>query len=240
MKKVQPKILVVDDDVGMRTTLEAIIEDEGYDVMVAGNGHDAVELTKRVKFDVIFLDIKLPGIDGVEVFRQVMKISPDTFVVLMTGFTVEDLISKARKEGAYSIMYKPLDIGRVVELIRCALESQVVLVVDDKADDRETLGAIIEGCGFGVFTADDGVDAVSMASERHYDVILMDLKMPGMDGLAAFQEIRKVDPLAKVIFVTGYSMEGPLREAVKSGTYTVLTKPVDPVEMLAAIHSVVG
>ena len=71
-------------------------------------------------------------------------------------------------------------------------------------------------------------------------VILMDIRMPGMDGITAFEEIRMFDPLVKVIFITGYTLENPVREALLNGACTVLTKPVDPEELLALMNSLTG
>ena len=234
----RPKIMVVDDDPGMRVTLEAIIEDEGYDVVAVEDGDAAIELAKKTHFGLIFLDIKLPGINGVEAFREIKRVSPDTVVVMMTGFSLEHLVVEALEEGAYAVVYKPLDLDQITDIIQSATRTQLVLVVDDRAADRETLRAILEDSGYKVSTAQDGNFAVSMVAERHYDIVLVDLRLPGMDGFAACQEIRKADPLAKVIFLTGYELEKPAWEAVMSGAYTVLSKPVDPDAMLTLMKSI--
>ena len=234
----RPRIMVVDDDLSIRTTLEAIIEDAGYEVIGAENGYEAIELAKSAPSDLIFLDINMPGINGVETFREIREVNPETVVVMMTAFAMAGLVEEALAEGAHAVMYKPLDVGRLIDTIQSALNTHLVLVVDDRAADRETLSAILENSGYKVSTAEDGNYAVSMATKRHYDIVLMDLRMPGMDGFAAFQEIREIDPLAKVIFITAYTLEEPIREGVKSGAYTVLKKPIDPDVMLALMESI--
>ena len=79
-----------------------------------------------------------------------------------------------------------------------------------------------------------------MVRERQYGIVLMDIRMPGIDGVTAFEEIRKIDPLVKVIFITGYSLENSVKEALLSGAYTVFTKPVDPDQLLTFMGSIAG
>lgn len=88
-----------------------------------------------------------------------------------------------------------------------------------------------------VSSAEDGNVAVSMALERRFDIVLMDLRLPGVDGFTTFREIRKVDPLAKV---TGHRLEKPIKEAVMGGAYPVMTQPVDPYAILTLINQVAG
>ena len=240
MEDTQHKIMVVDDDEGMRITLEGIIEDEGYEVMGAGDGYQAIQLAKETPFDLIFMDIKMPGINGVETYREIKRISPQSVVVMMTGFSVEDLVKEALEEGAYAVIYKPFSMEQIIDIVGAVLKTIFVLVVDDRAADRQTLRAILEDNGYKTYEAQDGKQAITMASEKHYGVVLMDIKMPGMDGFTAFEGIRKIDPRMKVIFITGYALEDSVREALLAGAYTVLGKPVDPEEILTLMKSIIG
>jgi CheY-like chemotaxis protein len=149
-------------------------------------------------------------------------------------------VEQALESGAYAVLDKPFDLEQIVQIIGSVPNTSLVLVVDDRAADRETLCGVLEESGYKVSTAEDGSRAVAMAAERHYDIILIDIRMPGMDGFVAVEMIRKADPLAKVIFITGYALEGPTKEAVMSGAYSMLTKPVDPDEMLTLMRSVVA
>ena len=105
MAEPTPKILVVDDQRGMRLTLSGVIEDKGYDVTGVEDGYQAIDAASKTLFDVIFMDIKMPGINGVQTFREIKKISPSSVVVMMTGFAVEDLVKEALDEGAFSVVY---------------------------------------------------------------------------------------------------------------------------------------
>jgi two-component system response regulator HydG len=114
-------VLVVDDLKSIRLTLGGILEDEGYNVVLAEDGYKAIEAAKRTPFDLVFMDIKMPGINGVQTFREIKKINPEAVVVMMTAYSVEGLVKQALVEGAYAVVYKPFDIDDIVSVIDSAL-----------------------------------------------------------------------------------------------------------------------
>jgi len=117
----ETNILVVDDLKGMRVTLGRILENEGHNVVLAENGYQAIEAAKQTSFDLIFMDIKMPGINGVQTLREVKKINPQAAVIMMTAYSVEDLVREALEEGAYAVVYKPFDIENILSIIESAL-----------------------------------------------------------------------------------------------------------------------
>ena len=122
-------VLVVDDLKSSRLTLGGILEDEGHNVVLAENGYQAIEAAKQVPFDLVFMDIKMPGINGVQTFREVKKTNPNAAVIMMTAYSVEDLVREALEEGAYAVVYKPFDMEHVVSIIESALHRTLILVV---------------------------------------------------------------------------------------------------------------
>ena len=232
------KVLVVDDQRVMRLSLAAIIEDQGYDVTEVEDGYLAIEAVKASDFDLVFMDIKMPGINGVQAFREIKKISPESVVVMMTGFAVEDLVKDALDEGAFTVVYKPFELERVITLIDAVFKSLLILVVDDRTSDRDALRDILTDKGYRVATAADGNEAIGMARDSHYDIIFMDIKMPGMDGFATFQEIKAINLEARVIFMTGFVVEESLKEALEAGAYPIAYKPLEIENLLALLAQV--
>jgi two-component system response regulator HydG len=114
-------ILVVDDLKSIRLTLSGLLGDEGYNVVMAEDGYQAIDIAKQAHFDFIFMDIKMPGINGVQTFREIKKINPEAVVIMMTAYSVEDLVREALGEGAYGVVYKPFDIEKIVGMIDSAL-----------------------------------------------------------------------------------------------------------------------
>jgi DNA-binding NtrC family response regulator len=235
----QTNILVVDDLSSMRLTLGGIVEDEGYSVMTAEDGYHAIEAVSKRHFDVIFIDIKMPGIDGVQTFREIKKIDPDAAVVMMTAYSVEELVTEALEEGAYAIIYKPFDINMVIAIIEELLTKKtLVLVVDDHFADRETLKTILDEKGYRVATASDGNEAIEMVRSRHYDIIFLDVRLPDMTGFETFEQVKKVDSQATVIMMTGYAEEDLIKSAIEAGAYTCLYKPFDMQKVITLIEAV--
>ncbi len=110
-------ILVVDDLRSSRLTLGGILEDEGHNVVLAENGYQAIEAVRQIPFDVIFMDIKMPGINGVQTFREVKKINPQVVVIMMTGYSEQEVVRRAISQGAYTCIYKPFDVEKIMTLV---------------------------------------------------------------------------------------------------------------------------
>ena len=234
-----PKILVVDDDLALRVTLMDILEEEGFDVVGVSDGYEAVKMAGQEHFALIFMDVRMPGIDGVEANRRIKEISPESVIVMVTAFAGQGLIEQALKEGAYAVLYKPFDLGQLTEIVRSVVKTTCVLVVDDQAESRQTVRMILEEHGYQVSEADDGKQAVTKAGEKHYEIILMDAVMPGMDGFTACEQIVETDPDAKVIFLTAHSLVNWVRQALAAGAFSLLSKPVEPSDMITLMKSVV-
>jgi len=232
-------ILVVDDLRSIRLTLGGILEDEGHNVVTVENGYEAIEVVKRTHFDTVFMDIKMPGINGVQTFREIKKIDPKAAVIMMTAYSVEDLVREALEEGAYAIVYKPFDIDRIIAIIEELLhEKTLILIVDDQFNVRETLKAILEHKGYRVATAKDGAEAIEMVKKKHYDIIFLDVKLPDMNGVETFEQVKKIDPEAAVIMMTGYSVEDLVRRAISQGAYTCIYKPFDMEKVIELVEEI--
>ena len=114
------KMLVVDDDVKFTETLKDLLEEKCYDASAVYNGYEALERIKKEKFDIVLMDIKMPVMNGIEALREINKMILRPVVILMTGFTLEDLIKEALQEGAFAVLYKPLDIPELLQRLDMA------------------------------------------------------------------------------------------------------------------------
>lgn len=111
------KILVVDDEQVMRDLFTRVLKLKGYSVTTVDSGKEAVEKVKTEEFDIAFIDVVMPEMDGVETFRAIKKVNPKVHVVMMTGFAVEDKIKEAMQNGAIDYLYKPFDIVEIMTVI---------------------------------------------------------------------------------------------------------------------------
>ena len=104
------RILVVDDDKVIRELFRETLEAGGYQVMTAQDGNEALKLVKKWTFDLIFTDLKMPGMDGAETFRQVRQIDISVPIVIITGYALSTLMEKVLEQGPFGVMRKPFDV----------------------------------------------------------------------------------------------------------------------------------
>lgn len=110
-------ILVVDDNESMSKSMSMILAYKGYAVTTAGDGFEAIEKVKENAFDAIFMDIKMPGINGVGAYREIRRIRPRAVVVMMSGYADKHLVEEALQEGAYGALDKPFDVDNILTMI---------------------------------------------------------------------------------------------------------------------------
>ena len=121
------KILVIDDERSIRNTLKDILEYEKYEVDLAEDGIKALEKVKTAQFDIILCDIKMPGMDGIEVLEKLVEFIPDTPVVMISGHGNIDTAVESIKKGAFDYIEKPLDLNRLLITIRNAMDKSVLV-----------------------------------------------------------------------------------------------------------------
>jgi len=118
------KILIVDDDLGMRETLEAVLKEDGYQVDTAGDGAQAIQAVQAKAYDVILLDVRMPDASGLDVLTRVKKIAPETAVIMMTAYGTVKTAVEAVKSGAYDFLTKPFELDEMRLQIKKVLELQ--------------------------------------------------------------------------------------------------------------------
>jgi DNA-binding NtrC family response regulator len=113
-------IMVVDDDTDICDTLTKILKTQGYDVMTANSGEEAITMSQNKSCQMAFIDVKLPNIDGLETLLRLKEINPDLTVIMMTGFRneVKDALDKAQAASAITCLYKPFDPAEAAELVK--------------------------------------------------------------------------------------------------------------------------
>jgi len=237
-------ILIVDDNVSLCKTMSFVLGRKGYAVATARDGPEAIEMVRERPFDMIFMDIKMPLMDGVETYRRIKQIRPKAVVMMMTAYAVEDLVQQALEEGAYGIVYKPLDIERVVAVIeeaRGAKEGALILVVDDDPGTCTTLRNILSKKGYEVGIAYNGEEAIVIAQEAVHDIIFIDMRLPTINGLETYLAIREINPQVVAIMMTAYRQEMAdlVEETLKNSAYTCLYKPLEMAELLRLVDEIV-
>ena len=116
--KNEQNILVVDDNKDFADVFCDILKTNEFKAESCYSGAQAIELVKQNEFTMIFLDIRMPDMDGVQTLIEVKKIRPEVIVVMMTGYSLDEMVHKAIEEKASEIIYKPFEVDKVLSLIR--------------------------------------------------------------------------------------------------------------------------
>lgn len=239
---IQLNILIVDDNYDLADGLGAVLEDEGYQVTLTYNGADGIKASNTGRFDVIFLDVKLPDMNGVEVFQKMYKKDPKARVIMMTGYRIEQLLAEVMDSGDVKIIRKPFDVGRMLETFGQIQNESIVLVVGDGPDFAETLSAYLAGHGMKTLLAHNRQEAVDGVLSNPTEILVLDLHMPIMCGLAIYLELKQQGRALKTIILTGYADEGP--EAVDTLRSTSVTgclfKPFTPQDLLRILEGIMA
>ncbi|MCK4224477.1 MAG: sigma-54-dependent Fis family transcriptional regulator [candidate division Zixibacteria bacterium] len=130
------RILVVDDELFVRELLLEFLSTEGYEVSLADSGEKAVELMETQPAEVVLVDLKMPGIDGIETFKQIKKIAPDTLAIIMTGYPTIESSIEALRQGAYDYVVKPFKLNDLKTSIEKALREHKLKTQITQLKDR--------------------------------------------------------------------------------------------------------
>lgn len=237
------KILVVDDEKNMRVTLADLLQEEGYEVQVASTGEEAVRLCHSSEdgFDVVLLDVRMPGLNGVETFRAIRRHREQARIVMMSGYTTEELKRAALDEGAVAFLTKPLDVHHVLRLVG-EVRDTAILVVEDDRGEATRVSDELRARGYRVTTAHAAHDALELVEQIRFDIILIDVCLPVMNGLDLYLAIKRVTPTSVAIMVTGLEeeFERIAKQAVQQTAYTFLRKPLDIEQLLGLLERIIG
>ena len=132
-------ILVVEDDAETATSLSSTLESQGCHVTIVHTPHDALELVEQIKFDIVFIDVSLPAMNGLDLYLAIKKITPKSVAIMMTGMEeeFERLAREAVRQTAYTMIRKPLDLDRLLALLQ-KIKGQTASNVIRKPQDDTT------------------------------------------------------------------------------------------------------
>ncbi|MFC1857025.1 response regulator [Thermodesulfobacteriota bacterium] len=220
------RVLVVDDNDTSREIFQGILTSMSFDVTLASSGEEGIseleEASRDNPYDLVFMDWKMPEMDGIAASKQIRNSQSeirDVRIILATAYDLEEVMQRTEKLGINGFLLKPVSPSALFDAImeafgkgipkgaRTRQEEAVeglrqirgarILLVEDNEINQQVAQEILEGSGFVVEIANDGQEAVTMVSESRYDIVLMDINMPVMDGYTATKEIRKWEEALK-------------------------------------------
>jgi len=298
MRKI--KLLLVDDEEDYVRTMAERMEMRDVGSRVALNGEQALQMVQDDAPDVMVLDLRMPGINGMEVLERVKKTHPHVQVIILTGHGSDREEHEARRLGAFEYLQKPADTTRLLATVRSAWRKSLtflreskhefdrtmgaaalaegglidearshlatsraeakaeratpvadapveerespsrtlkVLYVDDEEDFVRTMAERMEMRALGGDVALSGEEALRMLEADLPDVMVLDLRMPGIDGLEVLRQVKEAHPSIQVIVMTGRGSDQDEDDAMRLGAFAYLTKPVDITELMETVRA---
>jgi two-component system, NtrC family, response regulator HydG len=235
------RVLIVDDEKNLRTTLADILQEEGYDVSTAATGEEAVEMCAKEVYEVILLDVRMPGMGGEEAFRMIRRHHEAVRVIMMSAYGVEELKRAALDEGALAFLSKPLNIQSVVTLIGEVKDTAILVVEDDEGTATSIHNALKEQ-DYRVTVVPSAHDALELVEQIRFDIVFIDVALPVMNGLELYLAIKKITPTTVAVMITGLAeeFERIAQEAVRQTAYAILRKPLDLDQVLGLLKRIAG
>ncbi|MDO3386369.1 transporter substrate-binding domain-containing protein [Gilvimarinus sp. SDUM040013] len=260
-------VLVVDDSPAARQVMQHAAESLTFEPTVASSGKEALALVQQrddlgEPFRVVFLDWKMPGMDGIEVNHALthsLQLKSPPKVIMVTSYDTNDMLRRVGNSVA-GILSKPASVSSVLDSVMLALgiesatsgagkadasEQSVaaavsgasILLVEDNEINQQVATELLERAGMTVEVADNGKIAVEKIAENHYDIVLMDLQMPVMDGIEASRCIRRDERFESlpIVAMTANAMAGDKERCLEAGMQDHVAKPINPAELYKAL-----
>lgn len=254
------KILVVDDEVRVRELVRKALDREGYEVVTVPTPEQALELVSRELFSLVLLDVRLSVHEsGISLLKKIRERQKEVPVVILSGALTPEIEREAKAAGASAVLGKDIDIlslvARLGEIIiargqlpasdpvrepSAPRKIKTVLVVDDEAGVRHVVKEFFRRKGYRVLEAGTGADAIKLCETEKVSVALLDVRMPGMDGLAVLRELRRLHPGLGVVMTTGVQDDEEVAKALALGAYGYVLKPFDFLYLELVVMSKLG
>ena len=252
------KTLVVDDDVAVCESTVATLHDMGVTAEWVDSGQKAVERVKFYRkehkdYDMILIDWKMPGMDGIETAREIRKVvGADVTIIIMTAYDWASIEQEAKLAGVNLLMNKPMFRSSLISAFNQALgikeaekeepeeeefdlSGNRIILAEDNAINTELAQLLLKSKGADVDVAENGLRALeklAKSEEGYYDAILMDIRIPIMDGLTASRSIRNLSNKdaanIPIIAMTANAFDDDVYKSKAAGMNAHLAKPIDP------------
>lgn len=228
------KILAVDDEKGMCLIIRETFAPMGFTVLSANSAEDAVKIVDKEKPKLVFLDIRMQGKSGLEVLKEIKRIDKTIKVVMLTVVSDEATKQKARELGADDFITKPFLSDHLEEVARAEIaelmrERQInkpkIMIVDDEKDILEYITKlIVKRFVCDTDTAASGEEALDKLKKDKFDLVILDIKMPGLSGIDVIKEAVKLSPETKFLVVSAYDSDEIAGEALRVGAADFISK----------------
>ena len=247
MPEEEVKILIIDDDPSAAGALRKILEKEGFKILDVQSGTEGLaKIRDDHSIEVILTDVRMPGMDGLTILKNAKEMRPEVEVIMVTAYGDYNMAIEALRNNAFDYLKKPIDIDDLLGALGRFREKRAlrknyyptfrILLLDDEETQRAFLKRLLVDEGFDVVVAGNGEDGLAIFDREKIDIIVTDIKMPGMSGMEVLYKVKKISADVEVILVTGHGDQNVAIEALRGGACDYLKKPIDLDELIFALQ----
>ena len=241
----QSRVLIADDSNAVHQLIRAALP-EDYSANIV-HAYDGVECLQALDHgaDLAFIDVHMPTMGGMDALWAARIAGNKTFVTLISGRSNRRCIELARELDAYEFLTKPFfkkDIDDILVTYRRISTPMQVLLVDDSPVSLKVMRKVLSNSVFhlNIVDASDGAEAIVCCKAATFDVVFLDVNMPGLNGHGTLGRLKAINPQTKVVMISGEHDAPREREALKLGAASILHKPFFPTEIDAVLHRIFG
>jgi len=247
------KILVIDDEMGIREVVREALSKEGHEVSTVPSAEQAFATLLKQPFDLVISDINLGESSGIDVLKKIRELQKEIPVIIYSGSVTSAIEEEAKQAGANAVLSKDIGIAELMKEVskHAKVEAPIsagiasgaekkILLVDDEAEIRSVLTAFFNKKGFQTREAENGQQALEIAKEEDFAVVLLDIDMPVMDGLTTLEKLLEMKPGICVVMVTGRQDDDKVQKALDLGAYNYVLKPFEFLYLELVIKSKLG
>lgn len=233
-------VLIVDDDQDFAASLADLVEEQGFDITCSTSGEEAVRLFERESFDLTFMDVRMPVMNGVECLQEIRKKQPDAKVVMVTGFSADGLLQQAKDCGAMDVIHKPVILQHLFSVLNDIKSASVILVVDDDDACAKSMQELLIQQGYEVHAVSCCSEALNAVLSIGVDLMILDLRLPVLSGYETYMELREAGHDLPVIVITAYPEDESeqLRKMPPFLKAGYLVKPARPEKLVQKVASI--
>ncbi len=236
------RVLLVDDNADNRAVAQGLLEAAGHSVALAKSGPEGVSRAGEERFDLVLMDLHMPGMDGLTASSAIWHNEatlglPETRILAFTAHATAEVRDRALSLGMLGFVTKPVQREQLLEAMeRTVTQPGRILMVDDSSDIRRLLTHYVRTAAHRGRTVQSGEEALDAVEKVPYQLIIMDIEMPGMGGLAAQKALRERGFARPILALTGHTEPEQHAVLLEAGFNQVLTKPIRRDTLWAALE----
>lgn len=232
------KVLIVDDRIETILFLPDILESYGYSATLVDDGYKAIKLVGHSFYDIVICDINMPGINGVETFKRIKKISPTSEVIMMTAAADSNLVNEAKDEGTFAVIQKPFNMDMLIDTLTKAANLTRILIASSDKKEKKAIKKILSKRKYKSVTVTGGENAMEVLNNGEVHLVLIGSDLDDMNGVELIKKIREKNFKVKIMLLDEEDNIKNTKNILEEESCAYFCKPLDIDKIFNAVEKI--